>query len=148
MFKQNQSKFIFIIISLINISAFSQNSGPLNKNKPNRKFLTYNKSKETSVFFVSYQHLYIPKSRPFATVGMHFTLGLNIARPFTNKFIIGFCYDLKQIPSFRRQHFSDEFINDFNSSFISAYTNIKDSARGYTLKGGINHDAGFGITGN
>lgn len=105
-------------------------------------------SDEASLMNVSYRYLYTPKSISFASKGTHLTVGLNLARFFSKKIIFGVCYDLKQFKGFTKQHFSQNFIDDFNSNFIPTYANAKDSSRAYTLRDAINGTSGAKIVGN
>ncbi|MGZ4033503.1 MAG: hypothetical protein ACXVP4_01455 [Bacteroidia bacterium] len=116
------------------------------------KYLNYllnpDENSQAALMSISWQYLYAPQSKTFTIGGMHLNVGLNLARFFTKKFIFGICYDLKEFDGFTKQHFSQQFVNDFNYNFIPTYSNAKDSAIAYTLKGGINKESGFGTIGN
>ncbi len=71
--------------------------------------------------------------------------GFNLARFFSRKFILGFCFDVKikgWIPPTKP---SKEFINDFNTGFISQ-NNSQDSANAFVVQNAINTGAFEGST--
>jgi hypothetical protein len=118
----------------------------------NSKYLRYlfiaDSNNNASLFSIGCQYLYVPQSNTFTTGGAHWNVGLNIARFFTKKIILGVCYDLKEFDGFTQQHFSKSFVNDFNANFIPSYSNGMDSLRAYTLKNVVNGYSGYGINGN
>ncbi len=100
------------------------------------------------LIYASYQYLNIPKVQTFVTGGMHLKIGLNIARFFSKKFILGICFDIKPFRGFTRQNFTDNFRNDFNSNFYGTYQNSFDSVRAFTVKDAINNKVGHNFLGN
>lgn len=96
----------------------------------------------------SWQYLYTYQYESFRSGGMQPTFGLNIARFFSNKFILGICFDIKSVKGFTQQRFSDKFISDFNESFKTSYGKSADSARAYVINHAINDVPGHGFTGN
>jgi hypothetical protein len=147
-------KQLLIIIVFLSLEVHAQISNEerdnpiVYKNEYLKYLVIPDSNTRASLMNVSYQYLYLPKSNAFRTGGMHINIGLNIARFFTRKFIFGISYDLKQFVGFTNQHFSQNFLSDFNSNFIPIYSNGKDSTIGYTLKDAINNKDMFGIQGN
>lgn len=102
---------------------------------------------QACMFMASWQYLYSAPSwgKAFRTCGLQPIIGLNLARFFSNKFILGVCLDVKGVKGFTRQYFSQDLRNDFNNDFISSYTDVADSGRAYLVSRAIN---GIGMSGN
>ena len=96
----------------------------------------------------SWQYLYSYQFESFRTGGMQLSVGVNVARFFSNKFVIGIIADVKGVKGLTQQHFSDDFINDFNESFITEYNKPSDSAKAYVISQAINDVPGHGFFGN
>ncbi len=93
-------------------------------------------------------YLYTYQFESFRSGGLQATFGLNVARFFSNKFVIGICADIKAVKGLTQQHFSEDFINDFNESFKTEYNNSSDSAKAYVISEAINDVPGHGFYGN
>jgi hypothetical protein len=100
-----------------------------------------------TMFTAAWQYLYSPSAwgKTFRTGGMQPSIGINIARFFSSKFVLGLFIDIKGVKGFTQQKFSSEFINNFNNCFITSYTDQADSAKAYTVKDAIN---GHSFAGN
>ena len=66
---------------------------------------------------LNFQYLYEQESGSFRTCGKDFNVGINLARFFSKKFIFGINVDFNLGEKKTQQHLSNEFVNDFNSSF-------------------------------
>lgn len=136
---------IIIILLFISIGVFAQKKeetyiAPFIKKS---NYLSYlfipDSNTQASLFNIRYQYLYIPQDKPFRRGGTCFNFGINLARFFTKKIILGLSIDGRLFFNGRtKQHFSKEFINDFNNNYISEYSNYTDSLRGSVLRDGIN----------
>ena len=147
-------KKTFIIItcfSLLNIISFGQNKDTtafIDKHRYLKFLLVPDKNAQATLLTVGWQYLYSPWGKTLKTSGLHPSFGLNLARFFSNKFVLGVFADLKGVKGFTQQKFSNEFINDFNNSFITTYDNQADSAKAYTVKDAVNSTQGHRFHGN
>jgi hypothetical protein len=142
--------FLLIIFASISINCSCQGFGA-NKNQvqidSTKKdhprfdrfidFMEPDESSQNYLFNYSYEYLYLLKFNSFRSGGFHVNFGLNVARFFSRKIIIGICLDEKFLYGFTHQNLSSAFVNDFNSNFIGTYSNSTDSARAYTIRDGI-----------
>lgn len=96
----------------------------------------------------NWQYSYTYQFESFRSGGLQATFGLNVARFFSNKMVIGICADIKAVKGFTQQKFSDDFINDFNESFKTEYNKESDSAKAYTISEAFNDVPGHGFYGN
>ena len=108
---------------------------------------THTEDTKACLFNESIQYLYVPNTGGFRDGGVSITVGLNLARFFTRKIILGICFDFKEMAYLPTQTFSKGFVNDFNSAYIPAQRNNRDSAVAQTLKDDINSTAGSKIRG-
>jgi hypothetical protein len=137
--------FTLLLVLLFTFKSIAQNSvssDSINNNNETTllEFLFIPSAKSpASLFSFSDQYLYTHAELGFRTSGFSPTLGINIARFFSSNFILGVCVESKLLPSFTQQHFSKEFVNDFNANFKESYTSEIDSLHGNALKGGINN---------
>lgn len=149
-----KKQFIIItIFSFLKIYSFGQT-----KTKDTSSFIDKHKyftflfepadDGQATLLTVRWQYLYSPWGKAFKKGGMHPSFGINLARFFFNKFVLGIFADLKGIKGFTQQKLSNEFINDFNSSFIPAYSSQADFAKAYTVKDAINDITRHGFFGN
>ena len=118
------------------------------KSKFLRNLIIPDSNTQATVLGVTFQYLHCPQNNSLRSEGTHVNLILNVARFFTRKFILGFCFDIKGFGGFTKQNFSQKFIGDFNQNYISNYNSSTDSAMANTLKGAINSESGFGNRGN
>jgi hypothetical protein len=81
----------------------------------------------------------------FRVGGTHIDVGLNIARLFTSKFILGIGFDHKSLPFQGKQQLSAEFVNDFNVNYTPVTGDFYDSIRSETLFRTINNISGYEI---
>ena len=134
--------YILIILFFSTLNSFSQIKNEYNqpKNKYMRYLLVPDSNTHTGFFNFNYSYLYMPNNNSFRTNGTHLNLGINIARFFTKKIILGVCLDFKILGSLSKQHFSSEFKNDFNLNFKQSYDNENDSLHGFALKSIINQN--------
>lgn len=144
---------VFSIISFIKIS--NSQSSEHNFSIPfieKNKYLNYlfysDSNTQASLLYVKYQYLYMQKSKPFRSGGMHLSVGLNIARFFSKKIILGICYDFKVFPGYTKQYFTSNFVNDYNANYISTYNNNLDSIRSNILFKTINSSNNYRIRGS
>lgn len=80
--------------------------------------------------------------------GLVFSGGLNLARLFSKKIILGISIDMKGVKGFWGNGYTNSYINDFNSSFQNNLTNQADSARAGVLKESLNGNSGYNHRGN
>lgn len=99
-------------------------------------------------FALGFNYLNSPWNDGFRTSGTHIRFGVNFARFFSKKFILGLYTDVKVVKGLTKQYFSDDFVGDFNSSFIEYYSDPFDSARANTVKAAINNSEGYDFRGN
>ncbi len=93
---------------------------------------------QARLFSASWQYKYSVKYESFRTGGMQATFGINIARFFSNQFVLGFALDIKAVKGFTQQHLSYAFIEDFNTAFQNNYGTTIDSASGYIVNDAFN----------
>jgi len=106
--------------------------------------------RQATLLTIGWQYLYCPPGwgKTFRTGGMHPSIGINLARFFSNKFVLGVFADLKGLKGFTQQRLSPEFRNDFNNDFVTTYLSQADSARAYTVKDAVNGVPAHGFWGN
>ncbi|MGZ4078923.1 MAG: hypothetical protein ACXVDW_15670, partial [Bacteroidia bacterium] len=75
-------------------------------------------------------------------------IGLNLARFFSKKIILGMNVDFKIWGRNTKQFLSNKFIDDFNSAFVYSYSDEKDSARALYLQNAVNGTNGHSFKGN
>jgi hypothetical protein len=142
---------LFLIVSNLDAQILNENAkgeAPIYKHKYQKFLFIPDSSTQASLMSVSYQYLYIPQTQALRAGGTSLNVGLNLARFFSNKFILGICYDLKDFSGSTNQRISKDFVNSFNSAFKSSTASVADSASAYTLRGGLNGTPGYGIHGN
>lgn len=143
---------VILFILIINIKLCAQTNdvdtiSPI-KNKYIKYILHPDSHSQARLFSWHFQYLYSPWGKTFKTGGTCLTYGINLARLFSRKFILGLSANLKVNRGFTKQKFSNEFLNDFNNSFITSYLNPSDSIAAYTVKNAINDVGGYGFHGN
>ncbi|MFI5148920.1 MAG: hypothetical protein ACHQRM_04250 [Bacteroidia bacterium] len=119
----------------------------------NNRFLNYifipDSNTHASLFNLRWQYMYLPQTFPFRRGGMDMTIGLNLGRLFTRKFILGVFVDTRLFLSGRtKQYFSQGFVNDFNASYQTRYSSANDSLRAHVFHDGINNQNGVYLQGN
>jgi hypothetical protein len=97
----------------------------------------FEKNPQASPFLLHYHYLNEPWGKGFRTGGMQLSLGFNPVCFFSNKFVLGFCFDLKGIKGFSNQQFGSSFRDEFNADFIGVYTDPSDSAKAHTVQTAI-----------
>lgn len=145
-----KGRLLFLCIIFAHLSCYSQ-KGPLNRAIDNHSYLGYllkdTLGVQASLMNLSINYLSIPEKKSLAVGGLNISIGLNIARFFTKKIILGASMDYKGFPGNSKRKFSNEFISDFNSNYIPSQNTPEDSAIAYTLKGAINGESDFGSRG-
>lgn len=149
-------KSYFILISFLFSFSFIRaqlfdtlSASPLiNKNKYLHYLLISNENTKAALINFNVQYLYMPKVEALATGGLHINVGVNFARFFTRKFILGISVDIKFFLGYTQQILPAKFVNDFNENFIHNQPTKMDSVSAYTLKEAINRTNGYGIKGN
>lgn len=111
-------------------------------------FLKYDSLGQTEFFFMGYHYLNVPNSKNFKTGGTILNLGFNVARFFSKKIIVALAVDWKYFFGYTNQSFTNEFVDDFNSNFISEQSSLTDSLRANILKDAINSVPGHDFNGN
>ncbi len=144
------STIIFLFLSTISVGQENTHDtiSFIDKHKYLKFLFEPAKDAQASLLSSSWQYLYSPWGKTFKTGGLHPSFGLNLARFFSNKFVLGVFFDLKGVKGFTQQKFSKEFLNDFNNSFITTYGSPSDSAKAYTVKDAINMVPGKDFWGN
>ena len=108
-----------------------------------REFLRADSTCNASFVSFKFQYLYQPSKGFYKLGGTHYDLGINLARFFTKKMILGVGFDNKFIPFRGEQSLSSSFVNDFNANYTPVYGNKFDSIRSLTLSGAFNNVNGF-----
>lgn len=142
---------IITIFSFITVFSFGQTKDTtsyIDRHKYFKFLLEPAKDGQATLLTVGWQYLYAPWGKTFRTGGMHPSLGINLARFFSNKFLLGVFADLKGVKGFTQQRLSSEFKNDFNNNFITTYNSQEDSAKAYSVKDAINDKERHGFFGN
>jgi len=80
--------------------------------------------------------------------GLVFSCGLNLARLFSKKIILGISIDVKGVKGFWDNGYTNLYVNDFNSAFHNNSTNQADSARAGVLKESLNGNLAFNHRGD
>ena len=71
--------------------------------------------------------------------GVHVGGGINVARFFSRKIVLGVLIDIKPpIIPVSGYHISDNFKNEFNTNFTNTFNSSEDSINGYSLKDAVN----------
>jgi len=148
-------KKILIILLFLSIKTFAHNNQKTDSTTfiTKSKYLTYlflpDSNTKTSLFNIRYQYLYLQRDLPFRRGGTCFNFGINLARFFSKKFILGLSIDGRLFfNGLTKQHFSNEFIKDFNDNYISEYSSYKDSLTASVLHDGINKNNDIYIRGS
>jgi hypothetical protein len=89
--------------------------------------------------------MYSPYGKKIEAQGGMLTLGLNVARLFSNKIILGVAADIKVNPERTHVSVATECLDDFNSSFTPLLVTPKDSANSSVYSTNLN---GSGPRGN
>jgi|GEM_PF-2962416 len=129
-------------------------SQPLEDDRPQdersyfQRLVTGDADTRCALVNVSYKFLSTPSAEAFAAKGTHAGIGLNLARFFSDQFILGVCIDTKQLQGRSSQEFSNAFRDHFNENYISSYSSDELGHIAETLKEGINGKAGYSVRGN
>ena len=139
--------FFLCCFFVFQIKAQVENEDSLDfvENRPWLNFLQFPDSNaQAHLFSVQWQYAYAPWGKMMRSGGMQASFGINLARFFSDQFILGMCFDLKAVKGLNLQHFSNIVKSDFNEQFITTYNSPADSARAYTfqeaINGGTTHD--------
>ncbi len=133
---------IFIIFFLFTLFAKGQISDSLNiknKTKPCSycDFLT-DENVKNYVFNGGAKYQVTTYAESFNSNGLYFNLGLNLARFFSKKIILGAFVDFNIKHNFLYKEISSNtFVTDFNNSFNSNYASQEDSAVAYVFKNSL-----------
>lgn len=96
----------------------------------------------------NYQYMLSPIGKTFGTQGMVPNFGINLARLFSHKIVLGLILDIKLIKGFSNKKLSNEFVSDFNSAFKTKYENSTDSVNAYIIRTCFNDGPGRFFAGN
>jgi hypothetical protein len=99
------------------------------------------------MFMFGYNFLYNSMGVSFGSTGTIPWVGFNVARLFSRKIILGVIVEAKLSPGNWKQVPSQQFINDFDSSFVKKYDNPLDSVNAYLVKNAINDAGGQYVAG-
>lgn len=115
--------------------AFSQDSTKkLEKEHPYINFLSTDEKSQTHLFTVGVKYQAMVYSPSFSSNGHYVYAGLNLARFFSRKFVVGMSVDLRPLVGFLYRQPSPGFVNDFNNNFNTSFESQQDSATAYLLK--------------
>jgi hypothetical protein len=112
---------------------FEQNFRKRKLSRPQNQPVTY-----------QYKYIYSPYGNTFGARGLMANFGLNVAKIFSDKFILGPVIDFKVNPGRHRILASTDFLSDFNNSFTALNSTALDSANSDVIKDNFNG----GILGN
>ena len=126
-------KTILIFLGQIVFLANAQTSDSLKTSEIVKKtyidFLTRNDKTENYMFSAGIKYRYTVYSPSFSTNGYYLTAGINLARFFSRKLVLGAFVDFTVKHNLFQQDIkSDEFVSDFNKSFNTTYNTQEDSA--------------------
>ncbi len=143
------TKTLTILLLLFVITVNGQSS---DTTKRNRKYVDYlftpDENTQSALVNFRAQYLYVQPDKPFRRGGLNFNFGLNLARFFSKKIILGVCLDTRFIFAGQtRQNFSQQFVSDFNCSQINSNPTLRDTVRSQVLYDAINSN-GVTIKGN
>jgi hypothetical protein len=139
----NKIKSLIIILLLVNYSFAQKNQkffGPL---KPYSEFIKSDSTCLASFISFKFQYLYQFSNGFYKIGGTHSDLGINLARFFTKKIILGVGFEYKFIPFRGKQKLASGFIDNFNANYIPVLSDKYDSIRSLTLHGAINNINGY-----
>lgn len=100
---------------------------------------------QNHLFCFQYKYMYSPFGKTIGAQGGMFNIGINLARFFSTKFILGGVADIKYIPGISVIKPSNEFLADFNSSYSPNFSTSLDSANSTVFYDNFNLN---GIRGN
>jgi hypothetical protein len=129
---------VVLFFLLISASVFAQDTS-------NDSLGYFEKNPQASPFLVHYHYLSEPWGQGFRTGGMQLSLGFNPMCFFTNKFILGFCFDFKGIKGFTGQNLGSPFQHEFKADFIDVYNDPSDSAKAHFVANTVSSN---GFSGN
>lgn len=113
-----------------------------------KNILTEDEHTQNRFFSAGYQYMLNPIGKTIGAQGTIANYGLNIAKLFSKKIVLGFTVDIKLIPGISTKKPKGDFVTDFNTQFINTYSNKLDSVNAYVTKSAINGNNGYFITGN
>jgi hypothetical protein len=92
---------------------------------------------ENTLFTAQLKYMATPFRTTFNAQGGMLNVGINFARFFSKKITFGFTVDLKAMPGYSRANLSNQFVNDFNASYISTYETSIDSINAQLVQSAI-----------
>jgi len=98
---------------------------------PNETSQNYLVTANLQLIPVSYGHT-------IGVKGLVSNVGINFARLFSRKFVLGVAVEFKIVNGIFPGKPSKAFVSDFNEMYISQYDNPKDSANAFVVKNAIN----------
>ena len=115
-------------------------------------FLFRDSTSQNYLFTLALKYQITAHTNSFSSNGAYAHIGLNLARFFSKKIILGVFYELKPLHGpFYPQPASSQFKTDFNNNFNTTYNSQEDSAVAYTLRraliGGYMSSGNFGSYG-
>ncbi len=127
----------FIFVALTSLF-FAQEKAKEEPKRNSDYFLRTDSLAGASPFSFKYMYAYQIPNGFFRTGGTSFEFGINFARFFTDKMIIGLGTELKYLEYQGAQSISQETRDKFNANYTPDWTNRFDSIRSATLHGAIN----------
>ena len=107
-----------------------------------------NLKQENSFFMAGYYAFAWSGGKALNPTGMHFTGGINLARLFSNRLILGIGFELKGFKGLFPKRIPVDLINSFNQDLISTYLNASDSSHATVLSSAINGNGSNKFQGN
>lgn len=103
------------------------------------KFLQPDEKQKNEFFIATHSMVYTNTGKILhGGRGSYITIGLNLARFFSKKIVLGVGVDLRCWKGLWDDRFTNGYINDFNANFNNTIQVIEDSARATALKETIN----------
>ena len=142
---RNLKLILFVFLSYSSIAQIDSSKFSPSKFQQYIKFLTMDSLKGgNSMLIPSYNFMYTNCGAiTHAGRGTYVGLGLNVARLFSKKFVLGIGIELKAWKGLWSDNLKSDFVNDFNAGFQNNLIDINDSARAQTLKDCFNGSQGL-----
>lgn len=138
--KKNILIILFISLSRLVLGQTS-NDGLQNTSKNYWEFLRYPNDKSQNHFFTyNYQFFYSTTGKTLGARGTMANFGINLARFFSTKIILGVVADIKILPGVWPIKPSNSFTSDFNTNFLKTYDTQTDSANASVVKDAFNNN--------
>jgi len=113
------------------------------------KFLQKDSTQNNTLFTGSYGFMYSQQGKVNqAGQGFSGSLGINLARLFNKKMVLGVVAELKGFKGLWSNNYTSQFINDFNSAYKNGLTNQADSSRASILNQSLNGNTTYRHWGN